>query len=203
MNPDKTYALDEKLSIWLVSAMFAIPFAIGYHIIPITSFYNEITAFMLGLLALYPLLLNKNWQPLKVAKVNSMWLGLIPLIILQYQLELIPTRSQALTYVFYMLWAAMLTMLGTLHQRQFALATVIRRLSVMIIGVAWFNVFYVGLQLLQKYGVYEPTFMLARSFGAISQANHFASFNALALASLIYLHGQQAVADNEKHWKKP
>ncbi len=187
MSESRTYYPDEKISIWLIAAMFAVPFAIGYHITPIPSFYNEIAAFGFGLLALCPLLLSKNWQTFKIAPITMLWLLFIPLIILQCKIGLIPTRSQALMYTGYMIWAAMLAMLGSLHREQYTPQKIIRPLARMIVAVAWFNVFYVTLQLLQKYGLYEPTFMLAGSFGAISQGNHFASFNAIAIASLMYL----------------
>ena len=174
-------------SVWLAAAMFAIPFAIGYHVMPVASFYNEIAAFALGLLALYPLVCRRHWQDISVEKVAVIWPALAVLVVVQYQFGLIPTPSQAFMYVCYLLWAACLTLLGGLHRKLFGLASVIRCFCLLIIGVAWFNLAYVGLQFLYKYGLYQPDFLLASGFGAISQANHFASFNAIAIACLLYL----------------
>lgn len=184
-------------SVWLAAAMFSVPFVVSYHITPIPSFYNEIVAFGLGLLALYPLLTKAAWQEVIIPKV-VVWIFLIPLIVVQCYLDLIPTRSQALIYTCYLLWALLLMQLGSIHQRQFNSEEIYRRLASLIVLAAWFNVFYVGLQYLHKTGVYKPSFLMADTYGAISQTNHFASFVAIALVSLIYLFYTRPDSDDER-----
>lgn len=187
MQAEQVLNIKITLSLWLLAAMFAVPFTIGYHITPIPSFYNEITAFLFGLLAMYPLLVRDAWKSLQWPQASVLFLGLIPIIIVQCAMDLIPTRSQALMYACYFFWSVMLMLLGAYHQQQIAMDAILKRLAKGIVLAAWFNVAYVFLQWLQKTGVYSPDFMLAGSFGAISQANHFASFMAIAIISLIYL----------------
>ncbi len=187
MQSEQGHHIKVTLSVWLLAAMFAVPFTIGYHVTPITSFYNEIAAFLLGLLAMYPLLVREAWKSLQWPKASIMFLGLILIILLQCALDLIPTRSQALMYACYFIWSVMLMLLGTHHQKHIAIDQILNRLAKGFVLAAWFNVGYVVVQCLYKAELYIPSFMVSSSFGAISQANQFASFMAIAIISLIYL----------------
>ncbi len=173
----------------LVAALFVLPFMLGYHTVPIPSFYNESAAFILGLLALYPLFNWASWRSLNLPYFSLAILGLIPLMVYQYNVGLIPTRSQALTYALYVLWAVMLIFLGAYHKTVMALPEIIRRLAHTIVFGAWFNIFYLLLQVAQKAGIITPHPWLAGGYGAIAQANHLSSFSALGIASILFIHG--------------
>lgn len=176
-----------KFSLWMVGLMFTLPFTIGYHTIPIPSFYNEMVAFILGLLALLILCVRESWRDL--ATPNSVFFllafSLIPIV--QSALGLIPIQSQAIIFVCYISLAAGLMCLGALHQKQLSPTVVVGTLAKIFVAGAWFNVAYVAMQMLQKLGYIEPSFFLAASFGAIAQANHFTDFISIAIAALFYL----------------
>lgn len=51
MNPSRVH-LAEKFGLWLIGLMWLLPLLSPRHQLPIPSFYSELTAFVLGLLAL-------------------------------------------------------------------------------------------------------------------------------------------------------
>jgi O-antigen ligase len=186
-----------RASILLTGLAWTLPFLQPYHRFPLTSFYSEWLAFALGLAAALPLLGRNAWRDAAVPLIALAPLGLAALLTLQVALDRVPYAEQAFTAGLYLLWAALMAVLGHVLGRRMALDSIAGTL-------AWFllvgGLVHALIGLVQHYHISTPfDFMVASKkwaavYGNLGQSNHYAAYITLSLASVVYLYGRGHLA---------
>lgn len=181
----------------LIGLAWTLPFLQPYHRYPLTSFYSEWLAFALGLAAAVPLLGRNAWRDAAVPMIALAPLGLAVLLALQVALDRVPYAEQAYTAGLYLLWAALMAVLGHVLGRRMAPDSIAGTL-------AWFllagGLVHALIGLVQHYHISTPfDFMIAQKagtavYGNLGQPNHYAAYMTLSLASVAYLYGRGVLA---------
>jgi len=182
-----------RAAVLLTGLAWTLPFLQPYHRFPLTSFYSEWLAFALGLAAAAPLLRREAWRDAAVPRIAFAPLGLAALLTLQVALDRVPYAEQALMAGLYLLWAALMAVVGHVLGRRMTLDSIARTL-------AWFllagGVVHALIGLMQYYRVSTPfDFLVAQMagttvYGNLGQPNHYAAYITLSLASVAYLYGR-------------
>jgi len=183
-----------RASLWLCGLAWTAPLLQPYHRFPLATFYSEWLAFALGLAAVLPLLRREPWRDATVPLVALAPLALIVVLAAQVVLGRVPYPEQALTAGLYLLWAALLILLGHVLRRGLALAEIATTL-------AWFLLAGGALSALaglaQHYNLASQVeFLVMRRewpkiYGNLGQPNHFATYLSLSLASVAYLYARR------------
>lgn len=182
-----------RASLLLIGLAWTLPFLQPYHRFPLTSFYSEWLAFALGLAAAAPLLGRNAWREAAVPLIAAAPLGLAVVLALQVALDRVPYAEQALVAGLYLLWAALIAVLGHMLGRRMALDSIAGML-------AWFllagGLVQALIGLVQHYHFPTPfDFLVAQKagmavYGNLAQPNHYAAYMTLSLASVAYLYGR-------------
>ncbi|MES2502474.1 MAG: Wzy polymerase domain-containing protein [Pseudomonadota bacterium] len=176
-----------RFSTSLIALMAFLPFIIAYHRLPIPSFYGEWLAGLLGVLALLALLKKEFWQPLEIPQIALIFAGFIAIVSMQLMLGMLQSTQYGLLVIAYLLWAFLLVMLGGYLRRQLGWEKITTSLAWAIVAGGLVNIVFVALQYFFKQGYELPFVPNFYGYGTLGQLNHFASYVALALVSLIYL----------------
>jgi len=167
--------------------MWLFPFLYYYHKYPITTFYQEWWSALLGVLALAGWFARDGWREAKIPRIVQLPVALIAVVLLQMALGMMTYTGQGLLYILYLLFAALMMMLGARLRDYFGIAKLAVVLSVVLLIGAELSTL-VGV--LQHYHWHTPLdTVLARKltpsvYGNLGQANHFADYLALGLVSL-------------------
>ena len=100
------------ISLALVGLMWVLPFLHYRHQYPLTTFYQEWWSALLGVLALTLLVTRDFWQQPEIPRIAQLPVALIAVLLLQLSLGKVAYFDQALLYALYLLFAALLMMLG-------------------------------------------------------------------------------------------
>ena len=183
-----------RASLWLCGLAWTAPLLQPVHRFPLAAFYSEWLAFALGLAAVLPLLRREPWRELMVPLVALAPLALLVVLAAQVTLGRVPYAEQALTAGLYLLWAALLIVLGHVLRRGLALSEI-------AITLAWFllagGVLNALVGLAQHYHlVFAVDFLVMRKewpmiYGNLGQPNHYATAVSLSLASAAYLYSRR------------
>jgi len=191
-NPDRVPA---RFSLLLVGLLFVLPFLQPVHRLPLPLFYSEWLGFALGLAALLFLATRRFWRDPQVPWVALAPLALAGLIVVQGLLGHTPYVEHAMLAAQYLLWAALLIVLGAALRREFGL----ERIAVVL---AWFLVagalLSIVAALAQHYRLgLPPAFVMEKIhsfvYGNLGQRNQFTAYLALGLISLGFLHASMRV----------
>ena len=183
-----------RASLWLCGLAWTAPLLQPYHRFPLATFYSEWLAFALGLAAVLPLLRREPWRDATVPLVALAPLALIVVLAAQVALGRVPYAEQALTAGLYLLWAALLIVLGHLLRRGLALTEIATTLAWFLLAGGALNAL-VGLA--QHYHlVFAADFLVMRKewpmiYGNLGQPNHYATAVSLSLASAAYLYSRR------------
>ena len=175
------------ISLTLVGLMWVFPFLHVTHNNPITTFYQEWWSVVLGVLALGALLVSEYGQKMEIPRIVQLPLGLIVVVLLQIALGMFPLAGQGLLTIAYLLFAALLMILGASLRSCFGIETLAMVLAVGLLLGAESNAL---LGVLQHYHWHTPLDALVvraineSIYGNLAQANHFANYIALGLISL-------------------
>jgi O-antigen ligase len=179
-------------SLWLIGLAWTLPFLQPYHRYPLTGFYSEWLALALGLAAAALLLRKECWQQASVPAVAFAPLALAAVIGVHGALGWSPYAGQTTTAVLYLLWTALMIVLGHVLRVQLAMPAIAATLS-------WFllagGVLTAVIGLLQHFQISIPfDFLVGRKvsaqiYGNLGQPNHAASYLVLGLVAVTYLHG--------------
>jgi hypothetical protein len=180
-----------RASLLLIGLAWTLPFLQPHHRYPLTGFYSEWLAFALGLAAALLLLSRESWRQAALPVVALAPVGLAAVLGLQSELGRVPYPEQALTAVLYLVWAALLILLGHVLRRALTL-------TVVATALAWFllagGMLSALTGLLQHFQVSTPfDFLTARNavhqaYGNVGQPNHHAAYLSFALVSAVYLY---------------
>lgn len=181
------------ISLTLVGLMWVLPFLYYYHAYPLTTFYQEWGAAMLGLCAMIFLLARHNWQQPEIPRIVLLPVALMLLALLQYLLGRTTYFDQTLLFTLYMLWASLLIMLGRALREKFGLPVLATALAAFLL---------LGTELSALAGILQHyrwhTFLDAvitsknnmAVYGNLAQPNHYANYIAMGLISLGLLRTQ-------------
>src|SRR5450759_3897096 len=181
------------ISLTLVGLMWVFPFLHYRHENPLTSFDQEWWSAMLGLLALTLLTAREFWQKPEIPRIAQLPAALIAVVLLQLVLSKVAYFDQALLYVMYFLFAALLMVLGARLRDCFGLTRLAQVLAIfLLIGAALSAVIGV-LQHFHWHTLLDSVITTKISsflYGNIAQHNHFANYIAMGLISLGLLFQQ-------------
>jgi len=178
------------IALGLVGAMFCAPFLVGWHHFPLTAFFTELVAAVLGLAACVLLLRKHYWQPWQFPIIGLLPLGLVLLLILQIVTGRAVFPQQNLLAALFLLWACCLIVLGAVLRREFELQKIVLVLCRFTL-VAGVLSSLIGLQqFFHWHTFFDPWLTIPISdklVANLGQPNHLANLLALALISLLYL----------------
>lgn len=170
-----------------VGLMWVLPFLYYNHAYPITTFYQEWGAALLGLCALPLLVTGRYWQQPNIPRVVLLPVSFLMLLFLQFLFHRIENFDQLLLLALYLLWAALLIMLGQRLRVELGMAMVATWLAVFLLVGAELQTLVGILQHYRWHTFLDSVVTVKVSssvYGNIAQPNHFANYLALALASL-------------------
>ncbi len=173
--------------------MWVLPFLYYVHAYPITTFYQEWGAGVLGLCALPLLLTSRYWQKPEVPRIVLLPIGLLLLLLIQFLIGRIVHFDHLMMMSLYFLFSALLMMLGQRLREELGLPTVVTVLAVFLLAGAELNTLAGILQHYRWSTFLNPFVTLKTSsavYGNTAQPNHFADYIALGLISLglLYVH---------------
>jgi len=182
------------ISLALVGLMWVFPFLHYRHTLPLTTFDQEWWSALLGVLALTLLVGRDFWQQPQIPRIAQLPAALIAVVWLQWSLGKMAYFYQALLYILYLLFAALLMMLGARLRECFGIARLAQVLAIFLLIGAELSAL-VGVLQHYLWHTFLDTVIAAKVsssvYGNIAQANHFANYIALGLISLGLLHQQQ------------
>jgi len=194
-NPLRSVRLTH-ISLALVGLTWVLPFLHYRHQYPLTTFHQEWWSALLGLLALVALVARDFWRQPQIPRIAQLPAALLVVVLLQAVLGRIVYADQALLYALYLLFAALLMMLGAWLRDCFGLAEMAPLLAIFLLVGAELSALVGVLQHYRWSTPLNPVIVMKVSssvFGNLAQPNHFANYTALGLASLGLLLQQKQV----------
>lgn len=182
------------ISLALVGLMWVFPFLHYRHENPLTTFDQEWWATLLGVLALIPMAARDFWKHAEVPRIVQFPIALIVIVLLQLTLSKVAYFDQALLYILYLLFAALLMLLGAGLRASFGVDRVAVVLSFALLTGTELSALIAVLQHYQWHTPLDAVIVMQVSsgvYGNLAQPNHFADYIALGLASLGLLSQQR------------
>jgi O-antigen ligase len=181
-------------SLTLVALMWVFPFLHYRHENPLTTFDQEWWSAMLGVLALSLLAARDFWQQPEIPRIAQLPIALIVVVLLQLSLGKVAYFDQALLYILYLLFAALLMLLGARLRVCFGIEKLAIVLSFYLLAGAELSALVGVLQHYQWRTPLDAVVVMQISssvYGNLAQPNHFANYIALGLISLGLLFQQR------------
>ena len=179
------------VSLACVGLMWVLPFLYYQHDYPLTTFYQEWWAAVLGLCAMPLLLTARYWQAPEVPRIVMLPIGFMLLLILQFLVGSVTQFDHVMLLGLYFLFAAMLIMLGHRLRTELGLPALATALAVFLLAGAELNTLAGVLQQYRWHTFLNPfvTAKVANAvYGNTAQPNHYADYLALGLISLGLLY---------------
>lgn len=176
-----------RISLTLVGLMWVLPFLYYHHAYPLTTFYQEWGAAMLGLCAML-LLVTKGFAAQgAIPRIALLPVALLLLVLLQTLLGKLAYFEQALLFSLYMLWVALLLLLGHRLRAEIGLPVLVTVLATFLLLGAELNA-VVGILQHYRWDTWFNAVVAEKTssaiYGNIAQPNHFAHYITLGLISL-------------------
>jgi O-antigen ligase len=171
--------------------MWVLPFLYYHHAYPITTFYQEWGAGLLGLCALPLLLTARYWQAPEVPRIVLLPVGLMLVLMVQFLVGRITHFDHLMLMSLYFLFAALLMMLGQRLRVEFGLPVLATALAVILLLGAELSTLAGFLQHYRWNTFLNSVITVKTSnavYGNTAQPNHFANYLALGLISLGLLY---------------
>ncbi len=191
------FRLSALAFLWLYALILVLPFVQPVHTAPLTSFYSEWLAFVLGIAALHVLILPNFWKEPQIPQ-SALWLfGLVGVIAVQTIWIHHDYTAQPLVPALYIVWAALLAVCAVWFRNHLGLQTTVDTLAwfalvgglllafsalVEFLEIPGWNAFWVAQR--QSVGIH----------GNIGQQNHLATYLTLTSAALAYLYAQHKLS---------
>jgi len=182
------------ISLILVGLMWVLPFLNYIHEYPITTFYQEWSSALLGVMALTLLVTRDYWDQPEIPRIAQFPAALIGVVLLQWGLGMVAYFDQAMLYILYLLLGGLLMLLGARLRERLGIAKTAMVLAIFLLLGAELSAL---IGVLQHYRWHTPLDWVisgkvyASVYGNIGQPNHFANYIALGLISLGLLVQQQ------------
>jgi O-antigen ligase len=179
------------ISLAFVGLMWVLPFLYYKHAYPLTTFYQEWGAAVLGLCAMPLLLTTRYWQAPEVPRIVMLPVGLMLLVVIQFLLGSIPQFDHVMLLGLYFLFAILLIMLGHRLQAELGLPVLVTALAIFLLAGAELNML-AGLLQHYRWNTFLNPFVTAKTsyavYGNTAQPNHYADYISLGLVSLGLLY---------------
>ncbi|MBL0038666.1 MAG: pilin glycosylation ligase domain-containing protein [Nitrosomonadales bacterium] len=179
------------ISLTFVGLMWVLPFLYYYHSYPLTTFYQEWGAAILGLFAMPLLVTKRYWLQPEIPLIVLLPIGLLLLGMMQFVLGRVGYFEQILLFALYLLWAALLMMLGQRLREEFGLPALATALATFLLVGAELNAL-AGILQNYRWHTFLDAVVTAKIsvavYGNVAQPNHFANYITLGLISLGLLH---------------
>ncbi len=175
------------VSLVSIGLMWALPFLYYRHHFPLTTFYQEWGAAMLGLCAMPLLMTKRYWQQPEIPRIVMLPIGLMLLIVVQFALGKVAYFSHTLLTSLYLMWAALLIMLGHRLREEFGLPVLATVLAAFLLLGAELNAMAGILQYYRLHTFLDTLVAVKVSgavYGNVAQPNHYANYIMLGLISL-------------------
>ena len=175
------------ISLALVGLMWVLPFLHYRHQYPLTTFDQEWWSALLGVFALTLLATKDFWKQPEIPRIAQLPAGLIAILLLQMALHKVVYIDQGLLYILYLLFAALLMLLGARLRACFGLEKVATVLAIFLLIGAELSALIGVLQHYRWHTPLDTVIVMKVSsgvFGNLAQPNHFANYIALGLISL-------------------
>ncbi len=175
------------ISLILIGLMWVLPFLYYHHAYPLTTFYQEWGAAILGLCAMPLLLAQRYWQQPEIPRIVLLPIGIMLLVLLQFALGKLAYFDQALLLILYMMWSAMLMMLGQRLREELGLPVLVTVLAAFLLLGAELNALAGVLQHYRWRTFLDAVITVKTTsavYGNVAQPNHFADYITLGLVSL-------------------
>jgi O-antigen ligase len=182
------------ISLALVGLMWVLPFVHYRHQYPLHSFDQEWWSALLGVLALTLLAARDFWQQPEVPRIAQLPAALIAVVLLHLALNKMAYIDQGLLYILYLLFAALLMVLGARLRACFGMEKLAIVLAVFLLIGAELSALIGVLQHFRWHTLLDAVIVPKISrpvYGNLAQSNHFANYVALGLISLGLLLQQQ------------
>lgn len=167
--------------------MWVLPFLYYNHAYPVTTFYQEWLTALLGVCALPLLLTRRYWQAAQVPGIVLLPIALMLILPVQFMLGRIIHFDHVLMLSLYLLFAALLMMLGQHLREQIGMQRMATVLAVCLLVGAELNTL-AGVLQHYRWDTFLNSVVTAKTssavYGNIAQPNHFANYVALGLFSL-------------------
>jgi len=181
------------ISLTLVGLMWVLPFLYYYHAYPLTTFYQEWGAAILGLGAATFLLSRQNWLQPEIPRIVLLPIALMLLALLQFLLGKTTYFDQTLLFSLYMLWATLLIMLGRALRENFGMAAVATVLAAFLLLGTELSAL-AGILQHYRWHTFLDKVITAKNgmaiYGNMAQPNHYANYISMGLISLGLLRPQ-------------
>lgn len=176
--------------------MWVWPFLHYRHQYPLTTFYQEWWAALLGILALIPFVTSglQGGYFSRVPRILHLPLALCAIVLLQSAMGLLVYFDQALLYLLYFLFAAMLMQLGAMLRVHFGMQRLALFLAVALLIGTELSALLGVLQHFRWTTPLDSVLVMkvsAAVYGNLAQPNHYANYLALGLVSLGFLWQQK------------
>lgn len=182
----------------VIGLMWIWPFLYYKHAFPITAFYQEWGAALLGFTVGFLILLkNEFWQQAAIPRSVLLPLGLALVVFVQSEAGLLPSFEQAMLVFLYLFWAALLIVAG-FYLRQ--------RVGLPLLAMALASFLLLGTELAALIGIvqhfkwhsfldpYLTAKLMPQVYGNLGQPNHYANYVTLGVISLLYLNSKKKIA---------
>lgn len=180
-----------RISVAFVGLMWVLPFLYYHHAYPLTTFYQEWGAGLLGLCALPLLLTARYWQAPEVPRLVMLPIGLLLLLMVQFLVGRIGYFDHMMLLALYFLFAALLMMLGQRLRLELGLPTLATTLAVFLLAGAELNTL-TGILQHYRWNTFLNSVVTVQTsaavYGNTAQPNHFADYISLGLFSLGLLY---------------
>ena len=179
------------ISLFFIGLMWVLPFLYYYHAYPITTFYQEWGAGLLGLCAMPLLLTARYWQAPEVPRIVLFPIGLMMLLMIQFLVGRITHFDHMMLVALYFLFAALLIMLGQRMRVELGLPFLATALALFLLTGAELNTLAGVLQQYRWNTFLNPVITAKTSsavYGNTAQPNHYADYIAMGLISLGLLY---------------
>jgi O-antigen ligase len=180
-------AKSAHISLAFVGLMWVFPFLYYHHAYPLTTFYQEWLAALLGVCALPLLLTRRYWLAPQVPGIVLLPIGLMLILLLQFMLGLVIHFDHVLMLSLYLLFAALLMMLGQHLREEIGMQRLATVLAICLLIGAELNTL-AGVLQHYRWDTFLNSVVTVKTsnavYGNIAQPNHFANYVALGLLSL-------------------
>ncbi len=118
-----------RFSLVVCGLLISLPFLNPYHYYPLLTFYTEWLAFVIGLVALAAMAMGSSRNTVPIPGMCIGFLVLTALLVLQAALGQVAYPLRSAMAALYMIWAALLVMLGAWLKSELGEAVVSRTLQ--------------------------------------------------------------------------
>lgn len=175
--------------------MMVLPFLLPYHQLPIPSFESEWLAMMLGVAGLLVMAASRRGSHIALPPVALAPLALGLVVLFQIASGMLAYASSGGFVVAFLIWAAALAVAGRWAAATFGATALFPLLAWFVLAGGMLS----ALAGLAQYAGMPGALALPLAegsgiYGNVAQQNHFATYTAMSIASLLYLRSANRIA---------